>query len=136
MKFLLLLLPLLWLTACADQDDSVIRMGLASAPANLDPRFATDATSARINRLLYRRLVDFDDRVRPVPALASWQQLAPQHYRFQLQPARALFHDGTTLTAPDVAATYRYILDPANASPHRGALRLIEKIEVQDVDTL
>ncbi len=85
MKLLLLLLSLLWLTSCADQDDSVIRMGLASAPANLDPRFATDATSARINRLLYRRLVDFDEQVRPVPALADWQQLAPAHYRFRLK---------------------------------------------------
>ncbi len=132
------LLPvlLLWLQACSQPADNTIRFGLASAPANLDPRYATDATSARINRLLYQRLVDFDDRVRPVPALARWEQLGPQHYRFHLQPGRAAFHDGTPLGAHDVAATYRSLLAPDSGSPHAGTLRLIADIEVLDDDTL
>jgi peptide/nickel transport system substrate-binding protein len=124
------------LTACAKPPDDVIRFGLASHPANLDPRYATDATSVRINRLLYQRLVDFDENVRPVPALASWEVLSPRHYRFLLKSGRNTFHDGQPLTAEDVAATYRFILDPANASPHRSALQLIERIEVIDRDTL
>ena len=33
-----------------------LRMGLAAEARTLDPRFATDATSSRINRLLYARL--------------------------------------------------------------------------------
>jgi len=132
------LLPMLLLSlqACTQPADSTIRFGLASAPANLDPRFATDATSARINRLLYQRLVDFDDRVRPVPALARWEQLEPQHYRFHLQPGRPAFHDGTPLRAHDVAATYRSLLAPGSGSPHAGTLRLIAAIEVLDDDTL
>ncbi len=124
------------LTACAPPPDEVIRLGIASAPANLDPRFATDATSARINRLLYRRLVDFDQRIRPVASLASWVMLAPDHYRFVLAPERGAFHDGQPVMAGDVAATYRYILDPDNASPHRSALALIRRIEVLDDATL
>jgi peptide/nickel transport system substrate-binding protein len=132
----LLLLLCLQLAACTQEPDAVIRFGLASAPANLDPRYATDATSARINRLLYRRLVDFDEQVRPVPALADWQQLTPLHYRFRLRPQRARFHDGTTLTAADVAATYRSILAPDSTSPHATTLRLITRIEVIDDTTL
>lgn len=132
----LLLLLCLQLAACTQPPDAVIRFGLASAPANLDPRYATDATSARINRLLYRRLVDFDDQVRPVPALADWQQLTPLHYRFRLKPQRARFHDGATLTANDVAATYHSILDPGSTSPHATPLRLITRIEVIDEATL
>ena len=127
---------LLAITACGQPQDNVIRFGLASAPANLDPRYATDATSARINRLLYRRLVDFDDRIRPVPALASWEMLSPTHYRFHLKPERARFHDGSPLNARDVAATYHSILDPDKPSAHAGALKLIEKIDVLDNDTL
>jgi peptide/nickel transport system substrate-binding protein len=126
----------LLLTACTQPPDAVIRFGLASAPANLDPRYATDATSARINRLLYRRLVDFDDHARPVPALADWEQLSPQHYRFRLKPQRARFHDGTTLTAHDVAATYRSILGPRSTSPHATTLHVITRIEVIDDTTL
>ncbi len=127
---------LLLVSACSGPADEAIRFGLASSPANLDPRFATDATSARINRLVYRRLVDFDEQVRPVPSLASWERLGPQHYRFHLDPNRAMFHDETPLTAVDVAATYQSILDPASASAHASSLRLIENIVVIDSDTV
>jgi peptide/nickel transport system substrate-binding protein len=132
----LLVLLCLQLASCTQPPDAVIRFGLASAPANFDPRYATDATSARINRLLYRRLVDFDDQVRPVPALADWQQLTPLHYRFRLKPQRAGFHDGTPLTANDVAATYRSIMEPGSTSPQATTLRVITRIEVIDNDTL
>ena len=124
------------LTACSQPADDTIRFGLASAPANLDPRYATDATSARVNRLLYRRLVDFDENTRPRAALADWEVLTPTHYRFHLDPQRANFHDGRALTAADVAATYHSILDPDKPSAHTGTLQLIERIEVLDDDTL
>jgi peptide/nickel transport system substrate-binding protein len=132
----LLLVLSLHLASCTQPPDNVIRFGLASAPANLDPRYATDAASARINRLLYRRLVDFDDHVRPVPALADWQQLAPTHYRFRLKQQRARFHDGTLLTTADIAATYRSILESGSSSPHATPLRLIDRMEVLDATTL
>ncbi|MFQ5645121.1 MAG: ABC transporter substrate-binding protein, partial [Thiogranum sp.] len=116
------------LAGCSTPDTDSIRFGLASAPTNLDPRFATDATSERINRLLYARLVDFNRQARPVPALASWEKLADRHYRFRLGGAGRLFHDGSRLDAGDVAATYRSVLDPDTASPHRGTLAMIERI--------
>jgi peptide/nickel transport system substrate-binding protein len=131
-----LVVLLLTLTACTRPTDEVIRFGLASEPVNLDPRFATDATSDRINRLLYQRLVDFDEHARPVPSLARWERLSGTHYRFHLAPDRTPFHDGRPLTARDVAATYQYILDPAHGSPHRGPLRLIGRIETPDDDTV
>jgi peptide/nickel transport system substrate-binding protein len=126
----------LCISACTQPQDGIIRFGLASAPANLDPRYATDASSARINRLLYQRLVDFDEKIRPVPALATWEQLAPLHYRFHLQAGRATFHDGTVLEAADVVATYQSILSPDSGSPHAGTLQLIRNISVLDKETL
>ena len=75
------LVPLcLLLSGCSQPADDIIRMGLASAPSNLDPRFATDATSARLNRLLYARLVDFDENLLPVAALAEWETLSDRHH--------------------------------------------------------
>jgi peptide/nickel transport system substrate-binding protein len=126
----------LCISACSQPPDGIIRFGLATAPANLDPRYATDATSARINRLLYRRLVDFDEQLRPVPALATWEQLAPRHYRFHLKAGRPVFHDGSVLGAADVAATYRSILAPDSGSPHAGTLQLVRDITVLDEATL
>lgn len=105
-----------------------IRMGLAGPPQNLDPRFATDATSSRVNRLLYRGLVDFDPEGRPVPALARWERLDPDRYRFTLGEAGRTFSDGGRLTAQDVVATFASILDPATRSPHRPLLALITRM--------
>lgn len=116
--------------------DGHLRMGLANPPRNLDPRFATDAASERVNRLLYRRLTDFDARGLPVPSLASWQQVSPTRYLFTLGTTGRTFSDGTRLTSADVAATYRSVLDPRNASPHRALLALIEDIRTDGPDRL
>ena len=122
--------------ACQTDDRESLRFGLASSPVTLDPRFATDAASTRINRLLYRRLVEFDEHSEPVPALADWERLTPLHYRFSLDPNRARFADGTALTASDVEATYRSILDIDTGSPHRGSLEMVERVVASDEQTV
>lgn len=135
-RLLLLLTAALLTSACQSPDPELIRLGIAGRPANLDPLHATDAASARVNRLLYRALVDFDAQQRPVPELARWERLTPTRYRFHLDPERAPFHDGAPLTAADVVATYQAVLDPATGSPHRGLLSLIEQVSSVDVDTV
>jgi peptide/nickel transport system substrate-binding protein len=124
------------LAGCGAPSHTMLRFGLASAPVSLDPRFATDAASERINRLLYRQLVDFDAAFHPVPDLATWRQLAPDHYRFVLGRAGRRFHDGSRLTAADVKATYDFILDASHASPHRATLDMVRDIRVVDEDTV
>lgn len=134
---LLLVVVLGGVGACARQSgDETLRFALASMPVTLDPRFATDATSARVNRLLYQRLVDFDASAMPVPGLAHWVQLSPTRYRFELRAQRARFTNGGPVTADDVKATYEFILDERNGSPHRISLENIERIEVEDERTL
>ncbi|OGT22364.1 MAG: peptide ABC transporter substrate-binding protein [Gammaproteobacteria bacterium RBG_16_57_12] len=133
---LLIVLLALCLISCSKPEADVLRFGLSSAPVTLDPRFATDATSERINRLLYDRLVDFNEASQPVPALAHWQPLSPTHYRFTLDAGRRPFHHGRALTAQDVRATYEFILLADNGSPHRSSLSLIEHIETPDPQTV
>lgn len=135
-RFSFVLLLTILLFACSEPQLDNLRFVLSNAPVSLDPRFATDATSTRINRLLYRALVDFDKSLRPVPDLATWEQLSPTQYRFHLGDTGREFHDGTRLTAHDVKATYDFILDSNNASPHRGSLSLISQIKEQDDDTV
>ncbi len=130
------ILAAILLAGCTRPADDTLRFGLASAAVTLDPRFATDASSTRINRLIYARLVDFNAQLMPVPALADWQLISPTHYRFHLGETQRQFHDGSRLVAGDVKATYDFILDPVNASPHRASLTLIESIDVIDDDTL
>jgi len=128
---ILLLLSLSFLSSCSSPDNGALRFGLSKMPVTLDPRFATDATSSRINRLLYQRLVDFDEASMPAPSLATWQVISPLHYRFRLNAERASFSNGDLLSSADVKATYEFILDGDNASPHRLSLdRYIKRIEV------
>ncbi len=105
MALALFVMAVLGISSCSSPLEEGLRFGLSSAPINLDPRYATDAASSRINRLIYQQLVDFDESYKPVPALANWQQLSARHYRFQLQSS-ARFHNGEALTAYDVKATY------------------------------
>lgn len=109
-----------------------LAMGLAQAPTTLDPRHATDAASARVCRLLYRPLAEVDERGMPLPALATWERVAPDRYLFTLRDDAPSFADGSPLTAHDVAATYRSVLDPATGSPHRGALAAVARVEALD----
>ncbi len=134
-RFVFLMLCAL-LTACGGQqshDD--IRMALAQAPINLDPRYASDAASERINHLIYQPLVDFDEHFRPQPALADWQLLSSTHYRFTLLQERSPFHDGSTLDAADVAATYGSLL-ALKDSPHTAEFANIRSIQVVDENTV
>lgn len=108
-------------------------MALAQAPLTLDPRYATDAASERVNRLIYRPLVDFDTHFQAVPALATWQQRDALHYRFTLGQEGRRFHDGTPLTADDVAATYVSLL-ALKDSPHAAEFANIAHIEAQGAD--
>lgn len=134
---ILLIFFLILITGCHNPSSPAhLRFGLATAPVNLDPRFATDATSARINRLLYRTLVDFDEQLRPISDLATWQQLSSTHYRFSLGHEGRQFHNGSQLTAADVKATYDFILDINQISPHRGSLTVIKTIQIIDKDTV
>ena len=123
-------------SGCGRSDNDAIRFGLSTAPITLDPRFATDATSVRINRLIYRQLVDFDDNYRMIPSLARWERLNALRYRFYLQQEDREFHNGSRLTAYDVKATYDFILDDSNASPLRAILINVAQILVIDDDTV
>lgn len=133
-----LLIAMVLLTGCGPGPDgrNTLRFGLATPPLTLDPRYGTDATSARLIRLLYQPLVDLDRNGRPIPVLADWQQLSPLRYRFHLRPNRSFFHNGSQLSAYDVKATYASVLNPDTASPFRASLDRVQTIEVLDPKTL
>lgn len=131
-----MLLLALWLSGCDRPAPEGLRFGLASAPLTLDPRFATDAAGERIGRLLFASLSDHDEHGRAVPALARWQRQTPTRYRLTLAADRSTFSDGRPLTAADVAATYRAVLDPALGSPQRDTLKNIVAVTALDDDHL
>ena len=133
------LAALLCAIACAPPESpappGTVVVALESAPAVLDPRFTTDANSSLVAALVTDGLTGSDERGDPVPALADWERLSPTEYRFRIRP-EARFSDGTPVTAADVVATYRSVLDPALASPKREALAAISVLAAADPQTV
>ena len=121
-----------FLTACEQQkpQEGELRIGLAQLPMSLDPRFATDAASHKIQDLLHRGLVHLDDQWLPRPDLAcSWEHPTPLTWVFQLKK-NIYFHDGSAVTAVDVKATLDAMLDPKLASPLQAGFAAIASVEV------
>lgn len=129
---------LLMLCACNRSDSKPqsnqsvpVRFALAQMPVNLDPRYATDAASERVNRLIYQSLVDFDATSNPVPKLATWLMVSPREYRFSLKQPLAHFHHHKPLTAYDVKATYDSVVKLKD-SPQTSEYSNISSIQVKN----
>jgi len=135
-RLCLLFISIIFITSCSNDIKPELRFGLASMPSNLDPRFATDASSSRIGRLLFQKLVDFNEAKQPVPSIANWEKIDDKLYRFKLNDKTNHFHNGMPLNSTDVKATYDFILNKANASPHRASIALIDHITTPDENTI
>jgi peptide/nickel transport system substrate-binding protein len=133
-----ILLSLLVVPSCtqAPPEPGIVTVAIYTSPNNLDPRYGTDAVSARAHQLLFSNLVMLDDKMLVAPALASsWETRDYQIYRFKLRQG-VRFHDGHELTAKDVVYTYRNILDPKSSSPFRGGFQLVESVSAIDPYTV
>lgn len=117
-------------------DPSSITFLIEANPVNLDPRFATDGQSQRLDGLIFSGLLRRDAQMNLHGDLAEfWDTPDPLTYVFHLKPG-VHFHDGRSLTSVDVKSTFDFILNPANKSPKRGGFRMIDKIETPDPQTV
>ena len=113
----------------SDRPPGALVVALESGPTYLDPRYATDANSARISALIFNSLARPDENSRLRPDLAeSWRAVDRRTYIFRIRKGVS-FHNGKPLTAADVKFTYDSVLDPNNRSPKRGVLRFLENVE-------
>ncbi len=104
-------------------------VALESAPVSLDPRVATDQSSARVFAALLNGLATKDERGNPLPDLATWEVLdGGRRYRFHLRPG-VRFHDGRRLTSADVVWTFRTMLDGTIVTSKRGAFPQVQRVE-------
>lgn len=105
-------------------------IAIPSEPANLDPRFALDADSQRIDQLIFDSLVMIDHQLNIVPHLAkSFENPTPLLYRFTLHEG-VKFHDGSPLTAQDFSETLKKIRDPDFGSPYIASFKNIDQVNV------
>lgn len=130
-----LLLVALCATACTrvpPRDPRVLVVGITSDPSDLDPRFALDDVSQKLQQLLYDGLLVFDDQLRMAPGLAErLEQPTPTTYVAHLRHG-VRFHDGHELSAADVTFTFRSLMDPSLGSPRTGGLRELAAVDAID----
>jgi peptide/nickel transport system substrate-binding protein len=113
-------------------EPGVITIAIPVSPNNLDPRLGTDENSTRAQHLMFNDLLRWDEQTRLAPGLAvSWDTDDNQTYRIRLREG-VRFHDGHELTSEDVVFTFTTTMDPAFASPYRGAFRDVASIAAID----
>jgi len=140
---MLLLAVLAILTGCeaGQQPDSslpsgLVRVGMAQMPITLDPRFATDAASARVQEFVHRGLIKLDEHFNAQGDVAErWDQTAPLQWRFYLKSG-IRFSDGALLQAADVVATLNAVLDAKLASPLTASFAAIASVSAPDSHTV
>ncbi|MBN2385028.1 ABC transporter substrate-binding protein [bacterium] len=110
----------------------MLRVGLEGRPTNLDPRFATDAASSKLDELIFSSLLYKDGSQHYKGDLAlSWQISDSRVYTFQLRSG-VRFHDGSPLTAHSVKTTLDSVRAEGSRSPKRADFLCISRIEVLD----
>ena len=139
--------------ASATADQTRIRYGgkysvaLSSEPESLDPAFITGIYAVTVANNLYDGLVEFDEDLNIVPAIAKMWRISRDHctYSFDLRKG-VKFHNGREVTAEDFAFSIRRILHPDTHSPvaslflnirgaksfHDGRADMVTGIEVLD----
>jgi peptide/nickel transport system substrate-binding protein len=114
-----------------------LRFASAFDPNSLDPHALALLYQTRVVTQIYEGLVNRDRDYRLEPALAvSWQMIGPTTWRFNLRP-NVRFHDGTPLTADDVAFSVERAL--ATTSQRSNQLRGViaaRKVDPLTVDVL
>ncbi|MFI5013335.1 MAG: ABC transporter substrate-binding protein [Hyphomicrobiales bacterium] len=115
-----------------------LQIAIDSSPAGLDPHIITAFNSFTVvNGTIYEGLTAIDKALSVVPGLAeSWAISADgMDYRFKLRRG-VLFHDGSTMTAEDVAASLRRVQSKEFGSPLASRLAAVESVAVIDPVTV
>ena len=91
------------LAVLSDARAAPLALGLASEIRTLDPHRATTGAEGTVAAHVFESLVTLDTRSKPLPALATeWVREDDRNWRLTLRQ-KVRFHDGTALSAEDVA---------------------------------
>ena len=106
-------------------------VAMTGNPTTFDPNGRNDGTSMAVKRQMYEGLTIIDTDMNVYPSLAeSWEFLDDTTILFHLKEG-VLFHDGTELTAEDVAFSIKRAYDLSYATAYMSAFDL-EKSEAVD----
>lgn len=102
-------------------------------PKTLNPLLNEDRSVDQILKLVFEPLFSLDEGFKPVPVLADSYVFAGDGTSIQVvMKADHLFHDGTPVTAYDVAYSVELLQSASDAAVYKPGVANIERISVTD----
>lgn len=118
------------------QSKDRLTIDLPGDAATLDPHLQWNTDSYVIYRNIFDNMVTRNASGEIVPQIAlSWTYLDDTTIEFKIRDD-VTFHDGSKLTAEDVAFSVNRIIDPNLKSPQLGQFNQISQAEVTDATTV
>lgn len=115
---------------------STFVVDLTNEPASVDPHLQWNSDSYYVYRNIFDNLLTRDANSAIAPGIASsWTYLSDTEVEFTIREG-VTFHDGSALTAADVAFSVNRIIDPAFASPQLGQFNAIASAEATSDTTV
>jgi peptide/nickel transport system substrate-binding protein len=128
-------LSLAALGACAAAAADELRIGFKAEVTSADPHVLS-AQNRNVWLHVYEGLVGQDDKLRPVPQLAtSWRAVDDTTWEFKLRPG-VVFHNGAPLTAEDVKFSIERAIDKTGPRTFRSYLRTVQGVQAPDAATV
>lgn len=116
--------------------DADIRLGyVASAAGEINPFYCTERDLVSLNQLVFESVVEFDDEMKPTPLLADSWSVQGKEWTFVLREG-IVFHNGVSLTAAEVVASYQRFLQSGETNPYYSRVQMIESMTALDERTL
>lgn len=115
-----------------------LTVALNTEPVHLDPNRVNDCGSVFVHDFIADSLVTLDENLNPAPHLAESWEASPDGITWTFKLRKDVkFHDGSPLTAEDVAFSFHRILDrPEFSAAKYTKINMIQKVEAVDPHTV
>jgi peptide/nickel transport system substrate-binding protein len=113
-----------------------LTMGVIAGPESMDPHYTATGTHSEALKHVFDTLTHSGDRLQIEPGLAeSWRVVNPTTWEFKLRRG-VKFHDGSDMTAEDVASSIRRMQTLSGPNPLRIYVRRVQEVRIVDPHTI
>lgn len=114
----------------------ILYFGLSTDPANFDPHVSTGSASDYLRQLIYNGLLSYDENGDVVGDLAEEFDWSDElTYKVRIRKG-VQFHDGSELTAKDVAFSFARMQDKATSASSAALLDQLAAVTAVGADTV
>lgn len=115
-----------------------LKVGGSGQPTQLDPQTGTGGGDHKYLFTMFDTLVTYDNDSKPSTALSlaeGWNIKNDKTIEFKIRKG-VKFHDGTEINAETIKWNMERVLDPKTLATGRGALSVLDKMEITDPYTI